>query len=134
MSEKRSALADEIIKKYSTYSTYGAFVPIPLLDVIVITFVQMYMLAELTELYGLDWSKDIKKQFFTLVVVVTAGSSFFASGAKIFHLIGIIIGTIVQVICAGPGCYALGKAFKAKLDSEGDNFDLEMFKSFLKSL
>src|ERR1041384_999517 len=57
MSEK-DMRAEEVIKRYATYSAAAGLIPIPTLDIAAITGVQIKMLADLAKVYDVQFEND----------------------------------------------------------------------------
>ncbi|MDI1475040.1 DUF697 domain-containing protein [Polyangium sp. y55x31] len=121
--------AEAIIRRNVLWSLGAGAVPIPFADAIAVTGVQMKMLSELSELYGVDFTKDIAQKLVTSLFSslggVTIGASIGSSVAKLIPGVGTALGIITIPILAGAFTLATGKVFMMHFESGGTllNFD-----------
>tara|TARA_B110000305_G_C19243423_1_gene541068 strand:+ start:189 stop:731 length:543 start_codon:yes stop_codon:yes gene_type:complete len=132
--------ANELVRKYTSFSMILGLVPIPFLDVLVISGAQLKMLYAMSEIYGDDSNKDRSKK---IIASVIGGMASQAIGRYIFgRLIGSLlkfipgIGTIIGVLAvsllSGATTYAIGKLFIQHFESGGTflNFDPEGVREY----
>ena len=89
MSNKREQ-ADAIIKKHVLFSIGGGLIPIPLVDMAAVTALQVSMLEQLADLYGIGYNRSIAKSF----IAALTGSTVAKLGASLIKAIP-GIGTIL---------------------------------------
>jgi uncharacterized protein (DUF697 family) len=117
--------ADKIIYRHIGYSMIAGAIPLPVLDVIAVTAIQVDMMKQLAELHGADFDKDRGKS----VVSALAGATFARMGAsalKVIPGVGTVMGAAFQAVFAGASTYALGQLFDSHFSSQSSIFDVDM--------
>lgn len=124
MSTKREQ-ADAIIKKHVLFSIGGGLIPIPLADLAAVTALQVSMLEQLADLYGIGFNRSIAKSF----VAGLAGSTVAKVGASLIKAIpgiGTLIGGVAMSATSGASTYAVGQVAVGQFESEGTLEDIDM--------
>lgn len=120
--EERQQKTDEIVKKH-VYGAMGVgLVPIPIIDLLGVTGVQLDMLSKMAKFYGVPFRKDRVKNILSSLVggLVTAGLGMpVASLLKAVPIIGQTVGALGMPIVAGSSTYAVGKVFIQHFESGG---------------
>ena len=131
-----SETAEKIIKEHVLWSLGAGFVPIPVLDVLAVSAIQLDMLKQICRAYNISYSESSGKAMLSAV----AGSSlarFGASMIKAIPGIGTILGSVSMPVLSGASTYAIGQAAAWHFESGGDlldmNFDKmkEMYEEFM---
>lgn len=125
--------ADGIVTGHVLWSMGGGLIPLPILDVAAVTFVQLDMLEQLARLYGVDYSVSVGRSFITALAGTTV-AKLGASAIKAIPGIGTVIGTVSMSILSGATTYALGQVAISQMSSGGTllNLDLEWAKQAYK--
>lgn len=110
----------------------AAIIPVPIADLGAIAAVEIDMLRALTKIYGLKWNENFGKKALGIAAATTVGTGLWASLGKFIPGLGSIVGGAAQMTIAGSVCWALGKVFQKHLESGGEVFDADTFKSELK--
>jgi len=100
--------ADAIIRSHVLWAMGGGLIPIPLVDFAAVTAVQLEMLQQLAELYGVDYSRSKGKTFvsaLTGTTVARLGASFI----KAIPGVGTILGGLSMSVASGASTYAVGQ-------------------------
>ncbi|MCP4346392.1 MAG: DUF697 domain-containing protein [Desulfobacterales bacterium] len=111
-------------------------VPIPMVDVVGITGVQINMLRKLSKIYEIPFSEHKVKNIITPLIVGGGGATpiawTLASLVKAVPVIGSTIGAISMPVTAGAITYAMGKVFLQHFASGGTflTFDPEKVKAY----
>lgn len=116
-------LTENIIKEHVLWSLGAGLVPIPILDVLAVTAIQLDMLKQLTRAYEVSYSESSGKAMLSAVT----GSTFARLGAsmlKVIPGIGTILGAVSMPILSGASTYAIGKAVCVHFESGGDFFNI----------
>ena len=133
-----SAARDEgnkIIKNHALVSLGVGLIPVPMLDLVGITGVQLNMLRRLAKVYKVPFSENKVKNVLT-ALIGGGGSmpvaSVFASLAKSIPVVGQAIGGVSMSISAGTVTYAVGKVFAMHFASGGTflSFDPEKVRDY----
>ena len=130
---KEEALAQ--IKEHVLFSMGVGAIPLPLLDIVAITAVQMDMIRQLCRTYGVDYHETRGKAAITALSGTTLGRLAgygIGSALKVIPGIGSLLGGVTLAITAGASTYAIGQVFARHFERGGSLFDLdpEKFKAF----
>jgi uncharacterized protein (DUF697 family) len=129
LNESKQAQAEAIINKYVPWSMGAGFVPVPLLDVVALTGIQVKMLAEISALYGVQFAENRGKSI-VVSLLGGLGSTGLAAGAlgslvKAIPGVGMWVGAATLPVLGGAVTFAVGKVFIQHFESGGTflNFD-----------
>ncbi len=131
-SETKLAEAMDIVKRNMLWSAGAGVLPFPWIDFVAITAVEMKLIKELTEHYGLVFRKDLAKSSITSLVAslgsVTLGKVIAISTLRLIPIIGPIVAvTSLPAIAAGV-TYAIGKVFILHFEAGGTLLDFDPAK------
>lgn len=129
--EKTTADADDIIRKHCYAAAGVGLIPIPWVDFIGLTAIQMKMLHQLSENYSIEFSEDRGKAIIGSLVsgfLPVAIATPVASLLKAIPLIGQTTGAITMSILGGATTYAIGRVFNQHFASGGTFLDLDPAK------
>ncbi len=124
MSNKREQ-ADAIIKKHVLFSIGGGLIPIPLVDMAAVTALQVSMLEQLADLYGIGYNRSIAKSF----IAALTGSTVAKLGASLIKAIpgiGTIIGGVAMSATSGASTYAVGQVAIGQFEASGTLEDIDV--------
>lgn len=123
MYEETDKKADVLIREKIIYSMGAGFIPLPGIDLIALTKVQLDMLKELCEMYEVEYTEHAGK-----ALVSSLGFGFLgkigSSAMKFVPLFGSIAGGISAAAFAGASTYALGQVFKKYLKDSGSIWEI----------
>ncbi len=122
----KEAKAEQIINDHMGYAMIAGAIPVPLVDVIAVTAIQMDMLKQLAELYEVDFNQERGKSLIASLVGSAIGTSIGRMGAsalKAIPGIGTLLGIGSQVILSGATTFAVGKVFQTHFQNRGNLFD-----------
>ncbi|AFL68055.1 YcjF family protein [Sulfurospirillum barnesii] len=135
--DERKQKTDEIVKRH-VYGAMGVgLVPIPLIDFIGVTSVQVDMLSTLAQYYGVTFKKEMAKNLIGSLVggAVPAGLGMpIASILKGIPLVGQTVGALGMSMVAGASTYAVGRVFVQHFESGGTflSFDPGAVREYFK--
>ena len=113
---EREARADELIQEYVAGSVAAAAIPIPVIDLIAVTAVQLSLLRKLGRLYGAR--VGIGAQGAVAVGLLGAALPRAAASAlKFLPGIGWVGGTFAQAALSGAATWALANALRDRLET-----------------
>jgi uncharacterized protein (DUF697 family) len=122
-------LADRIVRQNMLWAAGGGLIPVPMLDIVAITAVELKMLKELAVLYDVPFREDQVK---SILVSLMAGLGASALGAvisvsllKSVPILGAVSGYIAVPGAAAAFTYAVGKVFLQHFASGGTFLDFE---------
>ena len=136
---EQDRLAEEIVKKYMVFAGGAGLIPIPVLDFVAISGIQLKMLAELGGVYNVPFSSDrVKPIIGSILGGYTSTRLGFGAGASLLKSIP-VIGSVLGVV-AVPGfaaglTWAVGKVFIQHFASGGTflDFDPEKVRAYYRS-
>jgi uncharacterized protein (DUF697 family) len=125
----RIAHGQAIVHRNVMWALGAGVLPFPGFDIVAVMGVELKMLKELSDLYGVPFKESIAKKIIyslltgvgSVALGVAVGSSF----AKLFPAIGTTIGVISVPIFAGAFTHAIGKVFLMHFESGGTFLDFD---------
>ena len=123
------------IRNYVMYSAGAGFVPVPLLDMVLLSGIQLKMISSLSSLFDVKFSKGISKNIIGSLaggVLPGALSPSIGSFLKMVPIVGQTIGAVAMPATSGAVTYAVGKVFLQHFASGGTflDFDPEKVRSY----
>ena len=116
--------AQEVIKNHVMMSMGAGLVPIPLVDFVAVTAVQVDMLKQLAYLYDVPYYENSGKG----LVTALTGTSLASIGASVFKAIpgvGSLLGGLSMAIMSGASTYAVGGLFARHFAAGGTLSDFD---------
>lgn len=120
--------ADDIIRNHVLLSLGAGFVPVPLLDLVAVSAVQLDMCRLLAKNYDVEFKEELGKSVISSIAG-TAVARYGASLAKTIPGIGSILGGISMSALSGATSFAIGQVFKRHFGGGGDLFDFNLDKA-----
>lgn len=125
----RKEQAHKIVQNHLLFAGGAGLVPIPGVDIVAVTAIQIEMLRQLSNLYGHNFAENQIKSYmsaFTGGVVARLG----ASALKTIPVVGTALGSASMALTASASTYAIGQVFLSHYEAGGnnDNFDAEAFR------
>lgn len=125
----RIGRAEAIIQRNLLWSLGAGLLPLPLLDVVLASGVQVKMLKELSDLYEVKFTESlVKKALISLlssVGGVAAGTALGASISKLVPVVGTTLGVATLPVFVGTFTYATGRIFLMHFESGGTFLDFD---------
>ena len=135
--ERRILEAKLSIERHSMTAMGVGVIPVPLVDLVAITGVQLNMLRKLSNLYEVEFSNKIGQK--SVISLVGGALPVFAAlpAASLFQSIPVIgwaLGSTSMSILAGASTYAVGNVFARHFESGGTllDFDAKASKAYMK--
>ncbi|MEM7593696.1 MAG: DUF697 domain-containing protein [Cyanobacteria bacterium P01_A01_bin.83] len=119
MFESKTDKAQSIIRSHVLWSMGGGLIPIPLVDFAAVTAIQLEMLQQLAELYGVNYSKSMGKAFvsaLTGTTIARLGASFL----KAIPGVGTVLGGATMSLTSGASTYAVGQVAISHFANSGN--------------
>jgi uncharacterized protein (DUF697 family) len=117
--------ADRIIKEHVLWSIGAGLLPLPILDIVAVTAVQLDMLKQLSALCSIPFTESEGKAW----VSALAGNLVARVGANALKLIpgvGTLIGGVSMSILAGASTFAIGQVAFGHFERGGSLADIDM--------
>ena len=138
MSE-REQKAHTIVRKYMYLSMGSGLLPIPFVDLALVSGVQLKMLADISNIYKVPFKDNIGKAVIGSWIGF-AGPQAMACGAfpyvlKSIPVVGYLVGGPIMVVLCGAYSWALGNTFIQHFESGGTflNFDSDKVKEYFQA-
>ncbi|CAK8716746.1 hypothetical protein KKHLCK_05880 [Candidatus Electrothrix laxa] len=133
------ATPDSIIKKHIIFSMGVGLIPVPMLDLVAITGVQLNMVRKLAEMYEVPFNDHKVKSTLSSLVgggVTVPVARTLLSLTKMIPVAGQVIGFVTMPITAGATTFAVGKVFNKHFASGGTflTFDSEKVRVYYNSM
>jgi uncharacterized protein (DUF697 family) len=132
--DARDVAAQKIVEKYMWWAAGAGLVPVPYLDMAAITAVDVKMIKELADTYGIEFVEERGK---TLVAALTGGvaSGMLARNVTVntvlraIPIVGQAAATLSMSMFGGAATYALGKVFTQHFVAGGTLLDFDPEKA-----
>ena len=111
---KKEKNIEKLISEHVGFSMVAGAIPIPVLDVLAVSAIQIDMLKQMAKIYEIDFDDEIGKSLVSSIVGSTIGTSIGrlgASAVKAIPGIGTILGIGSQVALAGVTTFAIGNVY-----------------------
>jgi uncharacterized protein (DUF697 family) len=121
LAAKRRALAQKIVDRHRNYAALGGLVPLPAANIASITAVNVRMVKQLSELYGVSFQRDRTRSFIVGLIggAVPAGAGVAASSVMMWIVPGgLLWGLGVSAITAGGLTRGIGLVFIDSFEAE----------------
>ena len=121
LAPKRRALAQKIVDRHRNYAALGGLVPLPAANIASITAVNVRMVKQLSELYGISFQRDRTRSFIVGLIggAVPAGAGVAASSLMMWIVPGgLLWGLGVSAITAGALTRGIGSVFIDSFEAE----------------
>jgi len=119
----KQSRAEAIINKYLPWSMGAGLVPVPIADAAMVVGIQVKMLAEISQVYGVEFSENVGKAVIASLIggvgSTTVAAGTFGSLIKSIPGFGAILGAATLPVIAGATTYAIGKVFTQHFESGG---------------
>jgi uncharacterized protein (DUF697 family) len=126
---------DKVVRNHTLGSMGVGLIPMPMVDIVALTGVQLNMLRKLAKLYNIPFSKDKVKHL--VASLIGSGLSVSMSGAlasmlKAIPVVGQTSGALAMPALSGAITYAVGKVFIQHFASGGTflDFDPETVRAY----
>jgi len=123
MSQKENS--SRIVNKHVLWSIGAGLVPLPIVDIVAVTAIQVDMLKQIASEYGVSFSESEGKAW----VSALAGNLMVRIGANALKLIpgiGSVLGGLSSAIVSGASSYAIGQVAVTHFESGGTFSNLDM--------
>jgi len=126
--ENQLEKANSIVKNRMMWSAGAGLVPIPVVDLVALSGIQLEMLYSISKLYDVPFRRDIGKSIIAALlgsVLPTGMAPWLASMIKLIPLIGQTTGAVTMSIVGGASTYAVGKIFIQHFEAGGTFLDFK---------
>ena len=122
---EKQATATEIIQSHVGFALGAALIPLPGVDLLAVSAVQLNMLRTLAKIYGVGFIDALGKNIIS--AVATGGAARLgASLIKVIPGVGTVIGELSMPVLSGASTYALGRVVSNHFHQGGDLDNLDL--------
>jgi len=130
---------DKIITEHVGFSMIAGAIPIPLLDIVAVSAIQLDMIRQIAKKYEIDFDDEIGKTLVSSIISTTIGTSIGRAGASVVKVIpgiGTILGIGSQVVLSGITTFAVGHIFNNHFSNHQSlkDFNLDGVKEAFEDL
>jgi uncharacterized protein (DUF697 family) len=114
--------ANSIVRNYALGSIVPSLMPVPMLDLGLVTAIQLKMLHSLANTYGVPFREELSRSAITALIGGTVALSMarvMSSAVKVIPGVGSIVGMASMPVVNGGTTYAIGKVFVQHFESGG---------------
>lgn len=130
--------SSRIVEKYSAFASGSVLLPIPGIDIVYITGIQLKMLSELSKLYKIEFKRDRGKAIVTSLISGIFANRFMFSAApfmvRYIPVVGFLMAPLSIVLFSSAVTYSVGKVFIQHFESGGTflNFKPDEVRTFFR--
>ena len=124
----KRAEADKIVRRYMMWSAGTALIPLPVVDMIAVTAIELALLKKLSDNYDIRFSAQRGKALIASLIGGLHAGLFTGSFLKMVPVIGIGGAVIPIAALAGALTYAVGKVFIRHFEAGGTLLDFDPSK------
>jgi uncharacterized protein (DUF697 family) len=117
--------ANAIVNRNVLWALSLGLVPVPLFDLIAQFAVQLKLLRELAQLYGVKFSEDLAKKLLSSLLSSASGVSLGMLATMSIGKLVPLFGTVSMSIVNGAMTYATGRVFTMHFESGGTLLDFD---------
>lgn len=133
----RREQADKVVRNYSLGSIVPSLIPVPMLDLVAVTGIQLKMLHSLAQTYGAEFKEEFGRSAIASLVGGTAALSMsrvVSSTVKVIPGLGSLLGAITMPVINSGTTYAIGKVFTQHFESGGTflTFDASKVRAYFE--
>ena len=120
---ERETKALKTVKNHMWWSMGAGLIPVPFVDLVAVSGVQLKMIAEISKIYDVPFQEGRGKAVIGALIgyVVPSSMSFGLVGSllKAVPVVGVIVGGPTMALFCGASAWALGKVFIQHFESGG---------------
>lgn len=137
--EERLTSAEAVVRRNVLWAFGAGILPVPLFDLVAVTAVQLKMIKELTNLYGVTFREGVAKKLLASLISsgvgLGIGLALGASFAKLIPGIGTALGAVATPVTVGALTYATGRVFIMHFEAGGTllDFDVAAMRAHFKA-
>lgn len=134
--QSKQALATDLVKKYMWWSMGAGLIPVPFVDLAAVSGVQLKMLKDMSDMYGIKFSENRGKAIVGALLGSVVPNSLSYGGMsmllKMIPVVGTLIGGLSMSLFSGAATYAVGKVFIQHFEAGGTflDFNPETLKDY----
>lgn len=130
--QQRDIATQSIIRNHIIWSMGSGLIPLPVVDFLAVSAVQLDMVRQLSKIYGVDYKESEGKALITSLTGTGLAQLSARAAVKLVPGVGSIVGGVTMSVLSGASTYAIGEVFKAHFETGGTflDFDPNRLKKF----
>ncbi len=128
--EERLVSAELLVRRNVFWAFGAGILPLPMFDLVAAIAVQIKLIKELSNLYGVTFREDVVKKLLASLVTgvlgMGIGVALAVSATKFIPGIGTALGVMATPITLGALTYAVGKVFIMHFEAGGTLLDFDV--------
>jgi uncharacterized protein (DUF697 family) len=115
---------DAVIRNHMMWSMGAGFIPVPFVDFVAVTAIQLDMIRQLSRVYEIEFKEAQGKAFITSLSssgIARIG----AESVKFIPGVGSVLGGVTMSVLSGASTYAIGEVFKKHFETGGTFLDFD---------
>jgi len=100
-------------------------IPVPMVDFLAVSAIQMDMVKQLSALYGIEFNKSKGKAVITALTSTSLAKMGASRMIKMVPVIGSVLGAVTMSVLSGASTYAIGEVFKKHFETGGTFLDFD---------
>jgi uncharacterized protein (DUF697 family) len=133
--ETKTDKTNSIVRNYMLGALAVGLIPLPFVDLVALSGIQLKMLHSLARLYDVEFSEQLGKSMIASLLgggIPISFSSNLASLVKSIPFYGLVTGMISVSLFGGASTYAIGQVFIQHFESGGTflNFDPQQVRDY----
>jgi uncharacterized protein (DUF697 family) len=134
-SRYRRNRAEHTLQYHAAVSGTVGALPLPIVDMLAVSALQLHLIRELSRIYGVDFSGQRAKAAIAALLGGAQTGLMVSSVFKYVPIVGYVIASIPAAAAAGGITYAVGKVFIYHFELGGTllDFDAEKLKAYFKA-
>ncbi len=127
--ETRQANVADAIKRNMLWSAGAGVLPVPALEVVAVTAVQLKLVKELADIYGVSYRRDLVKSAVLSLIgslgAATLGKMLAYSSLKSIPIVGYVFAVASVPVLSAAITYAIGRVFETHFETGGTLLDFD---------
>ena len=115
--------SNRIVEKYSAFASGSVLLPIPVIDIVYVTGIQLKMLSELSKIYDIEFKRNRGKAVVTSLISGIFTNRFMFSTApflvRYIPVVGFLMAPLSIVLFSSALTYSVGKVFIQHFEAGG---------------
>ncbi|WP_111977563.1 YcjF family protein [Algibacillus agarilyticus] len=136
-SESQIEQANKVVRNYAIGSVIPSLIPVPAVDLVAVTGIQLKMLHSLAAIYDVPFKEELVRSSISSVIggtVALSVSRVASSAIKAIPGVGTMIGSLAMPTVSGATTYGLGRVFIQHFESGGTflTFDADKVRDYFE--
>jgi uncharacterized protein (DUF697 family) len=123
--ENKNKGSEAIIRNHMIWSMGAGVIPVPFVDFLAVSAIQLDMVRQLAGIYDLDFNKSKGKAVITALTSSSIAKMAAGRMVKFIPVVGSVIGGVTMSVLSGATTYAIGEVFRKHFETGGTFLDFD---------